>query len=278
MGGPGEYVRGTGHLMLPRAALNAWAQQVPWPNDVDVEQDLILSRAIVDIANHPLLGEELAFRGGTSLHKLYIEQPWRYSNDLDYVRTTKGPVKEIMAAVRETMQAIGLEEAKYEVKDDIVNMRFDAEPTRGLGGLRVKVEINTREIEPCFELVALSYTVDNVWFSGRADVLTFPLEELLGTKLRALYQRRKGRDLFDLWLGLEHLAADPDAVIEAFHHYLALSGVTIDPAEFERNLDAKLVHGGFRRDLDQLLREPPPDYTPEVGAAAVRNQILARLR
>lgn len=264
--------------MLPQAALNAWAQHAPWPNDLDVEQDLILSRAIIDIANHPLLGDELAFRGGTSLHKLHVDQPWRYSNDLDYARTTNGPIKEIMAALRQTMQTVGLEEASYGIKDDIVTMKFDAAPTRGLGGLRVKVEINTRETVPYFELVSLPYTIDNVWFSGRADVLTFRLEELLGTKLRALYQRRKGRDLFDLWLGMEHLAADPDAVVDAYHRYLTLSDVVIDPVGFEHNLEATLSHEGFRRDLDQLLRELPPGYTPEVGAATVRDQILARLR
>ena len=90
-----------------------------------------------------------------------------------------------------------------------------------------------------------------VWFSGHAKVLTFPLEELLGTKLRVLSQRRKGRDLFDLWLGLEHLAADPDA---------------------------KLSHEGFRRDLGQLLGEPPAGYTHEAGTAAVRDQRVERLR
>ena len=264
--------------MVPRAALNAWAQRAPWPNDVDVEQDLILSRAIIDIANHPLLGGELAFRGGTCLHKLYVEQPWRYSNDLDYVRTTSGPIKEIMTALRETMQAIGLDEKSYGIKEDTVNMKFDAEPTRGLGALRVKVEINTRETVPYVELVSLPSVVENPWFSGRADVSTFALEELLATKLRALYQRRKGRDLFDLWLGLEHLAADPDAVVDAYRHYLARSDVDIDPVDFERNLEAKLSHAGFRRDLDQLLRELPPGYTPEAGAAAVRDQILSRLR
>ncbi len=263
--------------MLPRAALNAWAQQAPWSDELDIEQDLILSRAIIDIANHPLLGAELAFRGGTSLHKLHTEQPWRYSNDLDYVRTTNGPIKDIMAAVRTVMQTIGLEESGYAVKEDNVNMRFDTEPTRGLGGLRVKVEINTRETEPFSDLVALPLTVDNVWFSGHADILTFTLEELLGTKLRALYQRRKGRDLFDLWLGLEHLSADPDVVVAAYDHYLAFSGVVIDPADFERNLEEKLSHGGFRTDLDQLVREPPSDYTPEIGAATVRAQILTRL-
>ena len=264
--------------MVPQAALNAWAQQAPWPNDLDIEQDLILSRSIVEIANHPLLGGELAFRGGTSLHKLHVPQPWRYSNDLDYVRTTNGPIKELMAAVRETMHAIGLEETSYEVKSDIANLKFDGEPTRGPGGLRVKVEINTRETTPFAERIALPYTVTNPWFTARADVLTFSLEELLGTKLRALYQRRKGRDLFDLWIGLEHLSADPDAVIDAYHHYLALSGVSVDPTEFERNLEAKVSHEGFRRDLDQLLRGLPAGYTPEVGVAVVRDRILARLR
>lgn len=94
--------------MVPQAALNAWAQHAPWQDELDIEQDLILSRSIIEIANHPLLGDALAFRGGTSLHKLHVDQPWRSSNDLDYVRTNHGPLKEIMAAVRETMHDIDL--------------------------------------------------------------------------------------------------------------------------------------------------------------------------
>ena len=39
--------------------------------------------------------------------------------------------------------------------------------------------------------------MENSWFSGRCELTTYALEELLGTKLRALYQRAKGRDLFD---------------------------------------------------------------------------------
>lgn len=264
--------------MVPQAALNAWSQHAPWQDQLDIEQDLILSRAIVEIANHSLLGGELAFRGGTSLHKLHASRPWRYSNDLDYVRTTRGPLKDIMTALRETMHAIGLEEASYGIKDDIVNMKFDARPTGGLGRLRVKLEINIRETTPCFELIRRPYAVSNPWFSGRAEVLTFALEELLGTKLRALYQRRKGRDLFDLWLGLTQLDADPASIIVAYQHYLALSEVVIEPAELARNLEEKLTHDGFVRDLDQLLRQPPDGYSPPVAAAAVREHLLGRLR
>jgi len=40
-------------------------------------------------------------------------------------------------------------------------------------------------------------------------VLTFEPAELVATKLRALYQRRMGRDLFDLWLALTHIGLDP---------------------------------------------------------------------
>ena len=175
------------------------------------------------------------------------------------------------------MQAIGLDEKSYGIKEGTVTMKFDAEPTRGLGALSVKVEINTRETVPYLGLVSLPYVVNNPWFSGSAEVSTFMLEELLATKLRALYQRRKGRDLFDLWLGLEHLAADPDMVVDACGHYLARCDVDIDPVDFERNLSAKLSHTGFRKDLDQLLRELPPGYTPEAGAAAVRDRLLSRL-
>lgn len=156
-------------------------------------------------------------------------------------------------------------------------MKFDARPTGGLGRLRIKIEINTRETTPCFDLVSRPYAVSNPWFSGQAEVLTFALEELLGTKLRALYQRRKGRDLFDLWLGLTQLGADPTSIVAAYQHYLARSGIVIEPAELARNLEGKLAHAGFVRDLDQLLRQPSVDYTPEAAAAAVREHLLDRL-
>lgn len=75
---------------------------------------------------------------------------------------------------------------------------FDAEPTAGSGLIRIKIESNVAEVEPFRPFVARKYGLTSRWWSGGADVLTCQLEDLLGTKLRALYQRRKGRDLFDL--------------------------------------------------------------------------------
>jgi len=263
--------------MIPQAALDAWAQHAPWPDPADIEQDLILSRLIVDIASHPMLGNQLAFRGGTSIHKLHLPQPWRYSNDLDYVRTTTGPAKPLMTAVRDVLTEVGLDEANYESKSDSITMRFDTTSTTSHARIRVKIEINIREVTPRFAHHTIPFAVDNPWFRASADVLTFELNELLGTKLRALHQRRKGRDLFDLWLGLTQLGADPDRIIEAFDHYLQQSGLRIAAADFAESLDAKLTHRGFITDLDALVANPPAGYTPEAAADLIREMLLTRM-
>jgi hypothetical protein len=64
--------------MIPGAMLLEWHHVHPWPDMVQVEQDLILSRALVEIFQNPILAEHLAFRGGTALHKLFLPEPLRY--------------------------------------------------------------------------------------------------------------------------------------------------------------------------------------------------------
>lgn len=68
--------------MIPADAITAWSVTHPWPTREQVEQDLLLSRAICAIARDDYLGDELVFRGGTALHKLHLDPPVRYSEDL----------------------------------------------------------------------------------------------------------------------------------------------------------------------------------------------------
>ena len=88
-------------------------------------------------------GSELAFRGGTCLHKLHAPRASRYSNDLDYVRTTTGPIQGIMAALREVVLVTGLEEADYEQKRDAVSRRASSSAHEGgprrIGGALLRV-------------------------------------------------------------------------------------------------------------------------------------------
>lgn len=86
--------------MIPRDYITEWRAQAPWVQDFQVEQDLVISRALVEIFAHPLLGESLAFRGGTALYKLHLKPPARYSEDIDLVQVHSGPAGPAMDALR----------------------------------------------------------------------------------------------------------------------------------------------------------------------------------
>jgi predicted nucleotidyltransferase component of viral defense system len=72
--------------LIPQADIIAWRRVAPWADDGMVEQDLVLSRALVEIFSDPALAQALAFRGGTALHKVVLAPPSRYSEDLDLVQ------------------------------------------------------------------------------------------------------------------------------------------------------------------------------------------------
>jgi len=97
--------------VIPNAVVTAWGRDRPWPTRQQVEQDLLLARLIVDIFNHPYLGGELVFRGGTCLHQLRLAAPRRYSEDLDFVRRTHAGIGVVFDALREVAERIGFEVA-----------------------------------------------------------------------------------------------------------------------------------------------------------------------
>lgn len=261
--------------MIPRASITHWSAGAPWPTELQIEQDLVLSRLIVDLANHPVLGDELALRGGTCLHKLHLPTALRYSEDLDYVRTTTGPVKEIMDAIREVATAAGLSADRYKVAGDMVTMRFEA-PGEGGGRMRVKIETNIAETAARYPRERLAYAVGSPWFSGEAQVGTFHIDELVATKLRALYQRKKGRDLFDLWHVLVALPVDDERIVEALGHYLRDEVFSF--RELALNLRAKLRDPDFAADLSALVVRTPDGYALEVAADTVMERLGSRLR
>ena len=89
---------------------------------------------------------------------------------------------------------------------------------------------------------------------------TFAVDELLGTKLRALYQRRKGRDLFDLWLSISRGIVDPQRIVDCFGGYIHREGHSVSRAQFEQNLHDKESDSAFLDDIKPLLRADI-DYT-----------------
>jgi len=63
--------------LIPQAYIQAWREHAPWPNPAQVEQDLIICRALCDLFNAPALAGKIAFRGGTAIHKLLFRLPLR---------------------------------------------------------------------------------------------------------------------------------------------------------------------------------------------------------
>jgi predicted nucleotidyltransferase component of viral defense system len=86
--------------LIPRAAITAWRSRAPWSTDAQVEQDLVISRALVDLFSDELVGRSLAFRGGTALHKLLLASPGRYSEDIDLVQVEAGPIGPVLKSIR----------------------------------------------------------------------------------------------------------------------------------------------------------------------------------
>ena len=237
--------------MIPGSYIQAWSAKAPWPDSRQIEQDLIICRALCDLFNAPALNGKIAFRGGTAINKLLFKQPLRYSEDIDLVQTQAEPIGTTVNAIRDALSWLG--KCSREQAGHSMHLVFKFTPEADVQTtLKLKVEINTREHGSLFGIKPYPFAVDSDWYQGKTEIASFEPEELFGTKLRALLQRRKNRDLFDLHHGLEQLAMDPDKLITCFDHYLALEGNSITRAVAEQRMLEKLTRS-LTEDIAPLL-------------------------
>lgn len=262
--------------MIQQAYITAWRAVAPWPDDAQVEQDLALSRAIVQIFQQAPLTEHLALRGGTALNKLFIQPASRYSEDIDLVQTQAGSAGPLINAIRKTLDPWLGKPSRVRAKDGFSMIYRFASEIPPVRPLRLKIEINTREHFTALGFQRLTFAVASPWFTGTSSIQTYQLDELMATKLRALYQRRKGRDLFDLWLCLSRNLVDPTRVVECFLRYMKHEKHPISRAQFEQNLHVKQTDAPFIEDIAPLL-SVSIKYDPSDAMAYVHDALIARL-
>jgi predicted nucleotidyltransferase component of viral defense system len=241
--------------MIPRRYIEEWKAVAPWPNDAQVEQDLVIARTLVEIFSDDLLKKSLAFRGGTALHKLYLQPQVRYSEDIDLVQINSEPINPILKQIREQMAFLGTKRTvKQHIHNNTIVYRFETS-TQPIISMRLKIEINTREHFNVLGLKEIPYKVENGWFSGECNLTGYELEELLGTKLRALYQRRKGRDLFDLYWAMIHQDVEIEKLIRCYKTYMVYS-VDKPPTQKQilANMEEKLLDREFVEDIHVMLK------------------------
>jgi predicted nucleotidyltransferase component of viral defense system len=151
--------------------------------------------------------------------------------------------------------------------------RFDAE-----GGilLKLKVEVNCREHHTIYGIKDMEHTMQSEWYSGKVLIPTYELAELLGTKMRALYQRRKGRDLFDMWFALTQTDVNTDRIITAWRFYMKQEDNSVSQKEFLDNMEKKISDLDFLGDMEGLLR-PELSYKIREAYEFVKRELLERI-
>ena len=236
--------------MIPTEHIEAWRARAPWTDSLLVEQDLVLSRALVEIFSNPTIKGAMAFRGGTALHKLY-QPPLRYSEDIDLVQIRAEPAGPFMSALHDTLSP-WLGRPTYKQTQGRITYKFRLQSEDGFP-MRLKIEVNTREHLALDGIRERPFTMESSWFSGSCAIPTYSLNELMGSKFRALYQRKKGRDLFDVANCLAHKEADPARIVEIFQIYREQDATRVTQRQFTANLAAKLADPDFLADLPPLL-------------------------
>ncbi len=199
--------------------------------------------------------ENLAFRGGTALHKIFLKPQVRYSEDIDLVQIKEGPIKPLLERIRERMKFLGIKRSvKQNANNNTIVYRFESE-IPPIVNLRLKIEINCREHFSVLGLNEVNFETNSSWIKGRCPIISYQLDELLGTKLRALYQRRKGRDLFDLYWAISNQNVDIEKLLNCYSEYMKFV-VDRPPITtlFLNNLDEKIADSEFEQDIKGLLR------------------------
>ena len=259
--------------MIQRESVKAWSVEYPWRLPEMVEQDLIICRAIVSIFSDPFLARELAWKGGTALHKLYLMPQARYSEDIDLVQVNPGPIKPIFERLGEVLSWLPNKSTQQTRYSNKIRYRYLSEVEPQVP-MRLKIEINCVEHFCQLGYAHLPFEVKNEWFSGSCDVTTFQLTELLCTKFNAVYGRKKVRDLFDMDYALRETGVEPEGILRCWRRYRELVGEEpVSKRNFIQNMESKLQDADYLSDMDMFLR-PGTTFDPRLAWLNVRNLLV----
>jgi predicted nucleotidyltransferase component of viral defense system len=263
--------------MIPQQYITEWSEFAPWKTNEQVEQDLIICRSLVELFSDDFIADRLAFRGGTALHKLFLEPQSRYSEDIDLVQIAKGPFGSLIDKIRAHLSFLGKPRRNQKDRNNTLIFRFESE-IQPVQIIKLKVETNCREHFSVFGLEKKIFKVNSSWFIGECNITTYQIEELLGTKFRALYQRKKGRDLYDLYKSLKSKpSVSKEKIIQSFKSYMKHEASNIpSPEVYLKNLNKKMKDAEFLGDITALLR-PDEIYDPNIAYEFIKKELIERI-
>jgi hypothetical protein len=216
-----------------------WRVMAPWNTDDMVEQDFLICKAVAAIL--VLVG---------SRPKGHIK------------RALTRVLSPILGSPSESIYTkIKLVVRNLNARSEIIRNTHTYSPSSEETAIgHLKVEVNVNEQKSCYPLVKISIDVpDDNGRIRQTVVESYDVDEMLGTKMRALLQREHGRDLFDLWWAAERakthptLQVNPARVGAAFRFYMAQEGRPFKAADFESELARRMRSRKFLKDMDGYL-------------------------
>ena len=213
--------------------------------DTQIEKDYVISWVIYGIANNPFLKENLVFKGGTVLKKLYFPD-YRLSEDLDFTFMGKDfDIEAIKAAFKKLIEWV-YEESRIslsvqnETQHETGNFNFYLAYTGPLGGAGankdIKVDISQNELiynVPEEKQIINTYSDLEEEYS----ILCYSLGEVIAEKMRSIMQRTAPRDIYDLWYLFEVEGQDIEDNVFAFQEKAKHKGY--DPNELTKVIEQK---------------------------------------
>ena len=239
-----------------------------------IEKDYVLGWLLWGIGNDPVLGQEWIFKGGTCLKKCYIET-YRFSEDLDFTVRPGGPylADDVAPLLRRVLARVADESGiNFSAREPTLRMRPDGLSLEGVAyyvgprlqtssPARVKLDltINEKVVRPPV-LREIGHPYPDV-LPGTRQVRCYSFEELFAEKLRAMAERGRPRDLYDIinLFRRNDLRLHPDAIHAALAEKCAVKAIAVPSAADIMNpaRQAELEADWFNMLSHQLPALPP---------------------
>ncbi len=181
-----------------------------------------LERLMLSIAQNQDLAGRLALSGGTGLNKLWLPNPARYSEDLDYVCVVS-KADDLLDDARSTALECGLLPAgRKSLRRKSPHPKVLLKFRSVLDGSEQKIKMEIADPHPALDLGPhikhVERQVSEEWLASSATITTISPAYMAAMKLRAIYSRAKGRDLFDFYHLVTTLGVKPEDLFDLLEH------------------------------------------------------------
>ena len=252
-------------IRLTNHDVKVWADEQRLPDLLFAELDYRLLKTLEAFYSNDFLSKRLCMKGGTAINKLYLGETSRLSVDLDFNHLgSKEEVLKEKRAVRELiLELLKKQDNSYDVHYERhygltrIKARY-----RTVGGPVQNFKIEISHVER-FPIIPPTKKVIKTP-DGEANVLTYTLEELTATKLRALLERFKGRDIYDLYF-VSRLKPDATVIKKMFLYYFYKSGKVFNPSVHYKAIVKRYESGNYVDDVTDFVK---PTVTFDLGKAA----------